>query len=100
MRVLAGDIGGTNARLAIIDIDEQNLRIVFQKRLTSRDFSGLVPLVRSFFRDAPEVPSSACFGIACPMVDGTCTATNHPWTIETASLPAQIEIPRTVVIVR
>ncbi len=46
MRVLVGDIGGTSARLAIIDIDAKSVRLIDQRRFASTDFDGLAPIVR------------------------------------------------------
>jgi glucokinase len=98
MRVLAGDIGGTNARLAMVDIDVKAVRLLHERRFASRDFPGLAPIVRAFLADVADEPSRACFGIACPVVSGRCSATNLPWTIDVPSLAAEIGIPRTTVI--
>src|SRR6185312_12948148 len=46
MRVLAGDIGGTHARLAVVDIDDQQVRLVREARYPSADYPSLSPIVR------------------------------------------------------
>ena len=38
MKVIAGDIGGTHARLAIVDIDERHVRILREHRYASREY--------------------------------------------------------------
>lgn len=98
MRVLAGDIGGTSARVAIFDIDHDEARMLRQRRYASEDFPGLAPIVRTFLADVTDPPDRACFGVACPVVDGTCAGTNLSWTIDIASLPEEIGIPRAAVI--
>lgn len=98
MRVLAGDIGGTNLRLAIVDIDIETVQVLHERRFASKEFSGLAAAVQAFLADVADEPGRACFGIACPVVNGTCTATNLGWTIDVASLAAEIGIPRTRVI--
>lgn len=98
MRVLAGDIGGTNARLAIVDVSPAGLRVLHKRRLPSRDYPGLVPIVRTFLADIGEVPSRACFGIACPIVDGRCSPTNLTWSVDVRTLAAEIGIPMATVI--
>jgi glucokinase len=98
MIVLAGDVGGTNARLAIVDVDGRTARIVKEQKYPSRDYPGLGPIVRRFCEEAAARPDRACFGIACPLVGEDCTAPNLPWTINVRKLAAEIEIPRTTVI--
>jgi glucokinase len=95
--VLAGDVGGTNARLAIVELNG-GARILRESRYSSRDYSGLTPIVQGFCRDATAHPERACFGIACPMVGDDCTAPNLPWTVNARKLAAEIGIPRTSII--
>jgi glucokinase len=52
VRGLAGDIGGTNARLAIVDVGAAGVRVICKRRLSSRDFPGLAPMVRAFLAEA------------------------------------------------
>ena len=86
-RVLAGDIGGTNARFALVDVSgETEARIVHETRYPSGEAPGLAPLVLRYLDEAPSRPEVACFGVACPVVEGECEATNLPWTVS-AALP-------------
>jgi glucokinase len=96
--VLAGDVGGTNARLAIVEMDGRTARIVRERRYPSRDHPGLAPIVRRFCEEEASRPDRACFGIACPLVGDDCTAPNLPWTINGRALAAEIGIPRTRII--
>jgi glucokinase len=98
MIVLAGDIGGTNARLAIVDVGGRTARIVKETKYPSRDYPGLAPIVRRFCEETGTRPDRACFGIACALVGDECTAPNLPWTINVRKLAADIEIPRTRII--
>ena len=98
MIVLAGDVGGTNARLAIVELEGGAARFVHQSRYPSADHAGLAPIVRRFFEEAGSRPDRACFGIACPVVGDDCSAPNLPWTINARALAAEIEIPRTAII--
>jgi len=96
--VLAGDVGGTNARLATVEVDGRTARIVRERRYPSRDYPGLAPIVRRFCEEEATRPDRACFGIACPLVGDDCTAPNLPWTINGRALAAEIGIPRTRII--
>jgi glucokinase len=96
--VLGGDVGGTNARLAAVELDGRTARIVREQKYRSRDYPGLAPIVHRFFEEGGDRPDRACFGIACPVVGDDCTAPNLPWTINARQLAAEIEIPRTTII--
>ena len=98
MIVLGGDIGGTNARLAVVELDGRTARIVREQKYRSRDYPGFAPIVRRFFEEDGARPDRACFGIACPVVGDDCTAPNLPWTINARQLAAEIKIPRTTII--
>jgi glucokinase len=98
MRALVGDIGGTSARLAIVEIDANHVRLVRQRRFASRNYPGLAPIIRAFLADVADTPGAACFGVACPMEKGRCRGTNLSWSIDQQSLAADIGIPATKVI--
>ena len=98
MIVLGGDVGGTNARLAIVELDGRTARITRERKYPSRDYPGLAPIVRRFCEEAGARPDRACFGIACPVVGDDCTAPNLPWTTNARHLAVEIEIPRTTII--
>lgn len=98
MIVLAGDVGGTNARLATVELDGPSARIVRKLRYPSADYAGLAPIVHRFVEETGGRPERACFAIACPVVGDDCTAPNLPWTINARALAAEIGIPRTTII--
>ena len=94
MKVLAGDIGGTSARLAIFDVCAGDARLLYKRRFASKDFARLAPIIKTFAKDVADLPDAACFGIACPVVNGACSVTNLSWTIDRQSLASEIGIPR------
>jgi glucokinase len=96
--VLAGDVGGTNARLAIVELNGRSAHIARERRYSSRDYSGLTPIIHRFCEEATSHPSRACFGVACAVVGGECRAPNLPWTINARKLAADIGIPSTALI--
>ncbi|HET9726413.1 MAG TPA: glucokinase [Gemmatimonadales bacterium] len=98
MIVLAGDVGGTNARLALAELDGRSVRIASQDRYHSADYPGLGPIVNRFIQETGTRPDRACFGIACPVVGEDCTAPNLPWTINARRLADEIGIDRTGII--
>jgi len=86
--ILAGDIGGTKTRVALIDFAGHGVRIVDEEVFPSRDFQGLDEILRLFMTSRNVKVGNACFGVAGPVRNGRCETTNLPWTIEEASLAA------------
>ncbi len=99
LRALVGDIGGTNARFAMVDIHgPADMRIVHEARYPSAESSGLAPLVLRYIAEAGARPEHACVGIACPIVNGDCAPRNLPWKLSARQLAHDIGIPRTTII--
>jgi glucokinase len=96
--VLAGDVGGTNARMSLVELSNGRARVEREARYPSRDYPGLAPIVRRFCEEAGSRPQRACLAIACPVVGDDCTAPNLPWTVNGPKLAADIGIPRTRII--
>ncbi len=89
--ILAGDIGGTNARLALFDGGNE-LTCVAEKNFRSRDYSSLEQIVHEFL-GAKKV-SKACFGIPGAIREGRAHPTNLPWVIDTETLSTDLHIPQ------
>ncbi|MFP4560713.1 MAG: glucokinase [Thiohalorhabdus sp.] len=87
MRILAGDVGGTNARLALVEAGAGALRITAEERLPSGDYPGLEDLLRAFLdrHGAPAVEAAA-FGLPGPVLGDRVRTTNLPWEVEAGSL--------------
>ncbi len=83
---LAGDVGGTKTNLALFEIARGRLTMRASSRFPSREFSSLERLVVSFLEDHPMRVHAACFGVAGPVVNGRCEATNLPWMIHSKAL--------------
>ncbi len=96
--ILAGDIGGTNARLASFQAQNGNLRLVTERIFPSREYGGLGEIVCRFMKDLSVQPEVACFGIAGPVHDGRVETSNLPWVIEQSRLAKQISLPATLLI--
>ncbi len=96
--ILAGDIGGTNARLAYFQPQNGDLRLISERVFPSRDYSELGEIVSKFLSDAPTRPEAACFGIAGPVHNGRVEVSNLPWVIDQSRLAKQIQLPATLLI--
>jgi glucokinase len=96
--ILAGDIGGTNARLAYFQPQNGRLRLVSERVYPSREHSELGEIVSEFLKDSAARPEAACFGIAGPVRNGRVETSNLPWVIEQSRLAQQIHLPATLLI--
>jgi len=91
--ILAGDIGGTNARLAYFQPQNGHLKLVSERVFPSREHSELGEIVSRFVDDSGTRPEAACFGIAGPVRDGRVETSNLPWVIEQSRLANQLHLP-------
>ncbi|MCW5889667.1 MAG: glucokinase [bacterium] len=86
--ILAGDIGGTNTRLALFGDpagEPENLQT-----FSSRAHAGLGEIVAAYCAGLAHPPGAACFGVAGPVRDGVGRVTNLPWTVDAAALATQL----------
>ena len=109
MTVLAGDIGGTNARLAIYEVGhraERRRRADLRAAPIRRPaYPSLDVIVEEFLATA-RPPSSApaprsthaCFGIAGPIENNICRATNLPWVVDGRALSPRLGIERVTLV--
>jgi glucokinase len=96
--ILAGDIGGTNARLAFFDISDGRFSLVSASVFPSREFGGLDRIVAKFVDATRLHPDAACFGVAGPVRDGRVEASNLPWIIESKRLADELHLKKAVLI--
>ena len=79
MKVIAGDIGATNARLAIVEGD----LVSFERCYPSRDFDRFEDIFADFVRDlSGPIPGRACLAIAGVVEGNRVEATNIPWIVD------------------
>lgn len=97
--ILAGDLGGTNFRVAIFRDDAEMSRLHFAK-FHSADHSSVEEMVGIFLKDLTlDSPlRTACFGVPGPNIAGVVTASNLGWKIEINALPKLIGVPRVEVL--
>lgn len=81
---LVADIGGTNARFAIADIDELTIEHFAAFRCDL--FPSLQAAIKAYLDCIPHRPSLAGFAIAGPVSDETIRMTNLPWSFSRKDL--------------
>ena len=77
--ILAGDVGGTNTRLAWFEVagaPDAGRDATYP----SQQHTSLEEIVATFLREAPGKLAHVCIGVAGPVHEGRVEATNLPWT--------------------
>lgn len=92
--ILAGDIGGTNTRLALIEAKNELLHILHEETFPSRERTSLEAVLAEFLILYPCDLSGATFGIAGPVRKGRCEATNLPWVVDSKTVAKQLRLKR------
>ena len=118
--ILAGDIGGTKTYLALYDWKENRVEPAREEKFFNADFESFEEILSEFLTppeessddfatedDADNDSSSetatepmdetidaACFGVAGPVNENRCRATNLPWVIDGNTLTTHINTPK------
>jgi glucokinase len=92
MRVLVGDIGGTNTRLAMVEVEGRAMRVLARRSWPSATFDGLAEAIQRF-RDSLEAPvAHACLAVPCPVREGRCDFPNLDWTLDAEELRRSVDL--------
>ena len=85
--LLAGDVGGTKAVLALASRDGHISR---EQTFPCAQFPSFEAIVDAFLADGHANIGGACFGVAGPILDGVAKITNLPWTISAPALAQKL----------
>jgi glucokinase len=92
--LIAGDIGGTTTRLALVSPDAGPRKFVAEQEFRSADYEGLQPIVEAFLHSTGGHATSASFDVAGPVIDGRAHLTNLPWNLDEAVLRSGLGLQR------
>jgi len=92
--IVAGDIGGTNARLAVFDVQAGRLLLVKEKVYPSRSAPDLETIVRRFVEETRPSATGAALGVAGPVKNGRIETPNLPWVVDSRRLADILAVPR------
>lgn len=91
--ILAGDIGGTNTRLAYFENKPGRPEPAVIEIYPSGKHAHFEDIVEQFVQTHPQSVESACFGIAGPIQNGVCRTPNLPWVVDTNDLSKTLNVP-------
>ena len=86
---LVGDIGGTKTNIAVLEPQNDKLKTLYEKSFISNDYDSLKTIVDKVVNGDLKHQfkiSYACFGVAGPVKDGLCDATNLPWLVDSKKI--------------
>lgn len=86
MQILCGDIGGTNSRLLVAEVNGKDISIIIEKNYPSHAFDSFDEVLETFLQEAKEKPEAACFAIAGPVKRGEADITNLSWFLSETRL--------------
>jgi len=90
--ILAGDIGGTNTRLAYFRLEQGQPQPITVEIYPSAQHSCLEDIVAQFIKSHQEPIDGACFGIAGPVINGVCKTPNLPWVVDSRKLSSLLKL--------
>ena len=79
--ILAGDIGGTKTNLGLFIQGKRRPLLKVIETYPSQGALKLEDIIEQFLERHPVSITSACFGIAGPVINGRCRTTNLPWDV-------------------
>ena len=88
--ILAGDIGGTNSRLASFEVVQGRVKPIVEETFPSRGSASLDDIVHMFVSAHNLRVTHACFGIAGPIQHGRSEAINLAWVVDAQRLAEQL----------
>jgi glucokinase len=88
--ILAGDIGGTHARLASFHVVAGRVHALAEQTFPSREYASLPDIVQTFVSTHAISVTHACFGIAGPVRHGRSEAINLAWAVDAQQLAQQL----------
>ena len=92
--LIAGDIGATTTRLALVSPEAGPRKIVAKQNFHSAGYKGLQPIVEAFLAATGGHATSACFDLAGPVIGGRAHLTNLPWDVEETALCRGLNLER------
>jgi glucokinase len=90
--ILAADIGGTNARLGLFELNGPTLRSVTIRRYPSRGHASIEAIVERFLAEVARPVEAACFAVAGPVSEGRVVLTNLGWTVDARRLAQAVRL--------
>jgi glucokinase len=90
--LLAVDVGGTKAELALFDLQEQACMPMQRAIIPCAGHAGIEEIISAFLRGTGVRPDFACLGVAGVVDNKTARITNRPWLISEEELAGKFSL--------
>src|SRR5712675_3088302 len=91
VKILAGDVGGTKANMALYRSEAGGLKLLKEKRYVSHEYPSLKEIITDF--SGQELPDRICTAVAGPVLNGKSKLTNLSWQLDSSELSKDLKIP-------
>jgi len=95
---LVADIGGTNARFALTDMQASRPRLRDVATLRCADFASLQHACEHYLQSVGATPSRAAIAVASPVTADEIRLTNRAWSFSRAELAKSLGLDRLLVL--
>ena len=92
--VLAGDIGGTNTRLEVVNVSGPQPQIELKANYPSQQYASLGTVLTAFSETHQHPLQAACLGVAGPVHGQTASITNLPWQLDAGEIATQLNLEK------
>ncbi len=96
MRILSGDIGGSNSRLQLTEYETASkFHILHRQHFSNVSFKNFSDVLSTFLKETdPPLAKihQACFAVAGPILEGKVKCTNLPWVLEEQALQKNLNL--------
>ncbi|CNE09370.1 glucokinase [Yersinia nurmii] len=93
---LVGDVGGTNARLALCAVATGEISQA--KTYSGLEFESLEAVISQYLAEHSAAVEDACIAIACPITGDWVAMTNHTWAFSIAEMQKNLGLSKLEII--
>ncbi|MBS0226644.1 MAG: glucokinase [Proteobacteria bacterium] len=87
---LVGDVGGTNARFALVDLDASACTLQQAQTLRNDDFASLQHAIETYLAAVGQRPRHAAIAVASPVSADEIRLTNRAWSFSQREMQASL----------
>lgn len=95
---IVADIGGTNARFALVDLTAKSLLLMHRVTLPTAEFASLQHAVEHYLSKLDVKPRYASFAVACPVSSDEVRLTNRAWAFSQTEMQNALGLETLLVI--
>ncbi|WP_341206687.1 glucokinase [uncultured Psychrosphaera sp.] len=96
IKALVADIGGTNIRLGMADMETLSISNILTYQC--KDFDNVDGAISQYKQDSKQEFEYACLDVACPVVGDEVNLTNNHWCFSQTAITEQFGLKKLIVI--